>query len=58
MHVRFVLLACGAAFDVFAHKLHETWPPKLRGDELASFQVTRVTSSFMVMAVLEDGVAK
>ena len=56
--VRFVLLAHGAAFDVLVHKLHETRPPKLRGDELASFEITGMTGGLMVMASCEDGVAE
>ena len=55
MCVGLVLLAHGAALNVFAHKLHKTGPPKLRGDELMSFEVTWVTSSFVVVAAGEDG---
>ena len=39
MSVHLVLLACGAAFNVFAHELREAQPPKLRGNELASFEI-------------------
>ena len=49
------MLACGAAFDVLTHKLRETGPPEFRGDELASFKVSQVASSFMVMAAGKDG---
>ena len=42
--VGLVLLVCGIAFDVFLHKLHETQLPEFRGDELMSFEVSRVTS--------------
>ena len=55
MSVRFVLLARDTAFNVFAHKLCETWPPKLRGNKLASFEITGVASSLMVVAAGEDG---
>ena len=48
-------MARGATFDIFAHKLCETGPPKFRGDELASFEITWVTSGLMVVAVGEDG---
>ena len=55
VRVRFVLLARGAAFDVFSHKVCETQPPELRGNKLASFQVTGVTGSLVVVAAGEDG---
>ena len=53
--VGFVLLAHGAAFDVFAHKLCKLQPPEFRGDELAGFEVTRVTGGLVVVATGEDG---
>ena len=53
--VGFILLACSTALDVLAHKLCETRPPELRGDELAGLEVTRVTGGFMVVAAAEDG---
>ena len=53
--VRFVLLACGTAFDVFAHKLRETRPPKFRADELAGLKVARVSGSLVIMAVGKNG---
>ena len=40
--VRLVFLACGIALDIFSHKLHETQPPELGGDKLASFEVTSI----------------
>ena len=58
MHVRLVLLAYGAAFDILSHKLCKTQPPKLHGDELASFEVAGVSSSFVVVAVGKDGATK
>ena len=53
--IRLVLLARGAAFDVFAHELCEAWPPELSSDKLASFQITGMTGCFVVMAAGEDG---
>ena len=53
--VRLVLLAHGAALDVFLHELCEAWPPEFGGDELAGFEITRVTSGLMVMTVGKDG---
>ena len=38
------------------HELHETRPPKFRDNELASFKVTWVTGSLMVVATGKDGV--
>ena len=48
------MLARGAAFDVFAHELHETRPPEFRGDELASLEVAWVSGGFVVMAMDKD----
>ena len=53
--VQLVLLAHGTAFDIFAHKLRETWPPKFGGNELAGLEVTEVSSGLMVVAASEDG---
>ena len=58
VRVHLVLLAHGTAFDVLAHKLRETGPPKLRGDELASLKIVRMTGGLMVMASCEDGTAE
>ena len=55
MCVRLVLLACGTAFNVFTHKLCETQPPEFRDDKLASLEVTRVTSSFMIVTMGKNG---
>ena len=49
------MLACGAAFDVFLHELHETWPPEFGSNELTDFKITGVAGSFMVMAAGKDG---
>ena len=40
------------------HKLGETWPPEFKNDKLASFEVTRVAGSFMVIALDKDGAAE
>ena len=53
-----VLLACGTAFDIFAHKLCKARPPKLHGDELASLEISGVTGGFVIMTAGEDGVTK
>ena len=53
-----VLLAGCATFNVFVDVRGKAGPPELGRNKLASFQVPGVTSSFMVMAALEDGVVK
>ena len=53
--VRLVLLACGTALNVLAYELRKTQPPELSSDELAGFEVARVTSSLVVMTVGKDG---
>ena len=58
MCVRLVLLAHAAVFHILLHKLHEAWPPELRGNKLVSFQVVRVTCSFVVMTADKDRVMK
>ena len=40
------------------HELHETWPPKLRGDELVSLEITGVAGGLVVMAAGKDGAAE
>ena len=55
MSVRLILLAGGIALNIFMHKLCEAWPPKLRGDELASLEITGVAGSLVVMAAGKDG---
>ena len=52
------MLAHGTVFNVLAHKLHKAWPPELRSDELASLEVARVTSGFVVMTLDKDGAVK
>ena len=56
--VGLILLAHGVVFHVFLHKLCETQLPEVGSDKLASFEVTRVTSSLVIMAVGEDGVVE
>ena len=56
VHVRFVLLACGTSFNIFVHELSKAWPPELGSNKLPSFEIYRVTSSFMVMTAGKDGV--
>ena len=53
-----VLLASCASFNVIVDIRGEAGPPEFSHNKLASFQVPGVTSSFMVMAALEDGVVK
>ena len=53
-----ILLAGGTAFNVFIHKLGETWPPKLRSNELVSLEIAGMTGGFMVVAVGKDGVVE
>ena len=56
VHVGFVLLVCGTAFDVLAYKLCKTWPPEFGGNELAGFEITRMTGGLVVIAMSDDGV--
>ena len=56
--IQFILLAHGAAFDVFAHILHEAQPPELSDNKLAGFKITRVTGGLMVMAAGRNGAAE
>ena len=51
-------MACGTAFYVLAHKLCEAQPPELSGNKLVGFEITRVSSSLMVMAADKDGTAE
>ena len=45
MGVDFVLLARGTAVDIAANVRGEAWPPKFRGNQLASFENARMASS-------------
>jgi hypothetical protein len=54
MSVGFVLLTRGTSFDVLAYIGGKAGPPEFGSDKLASFEVARVTSGFVVVAALED----
>ena len=58
MRVNLVLLAKGTALNIAADEGGESGPPEFGGNQLACFQEARVASRFMIMAVLENGVAK
>ena len=44
--------------DITLNVRGEAWPPKLRGNKLASFENPRMTSSGMVMVVSNNRVAQ
>ena len=50
------MLAHGTAFNVLSHELCKTWPSELEDNELASFKITGMASSLMIMAAGEDEV--
>ena len=56
--VDLVLLARGASLDITANVRGEAWPPKFRGNKLASFENTWVTHSRMVMVSSNNRMAK
>ena len=56
--IGFVLLAQGTSTDITADVRGETWLPKLRGNKLASFENTRMTSSGVVMVSSNNRVAQ
>ena len=56
--IRLVLLAGRASFNVLADVGGKAGPPEFSCDGLVSFQVSRVAGRVMIMAMLEDGVAK
>ena len=56
--VGLVLLAGGTALDIFADVGGKAGPSEFRHDELSSFEVAGVTSTFMVVTSLENGVAE
>ena len=56
--VSLVLLAGRTAFNVFANVGGKAGPPEFCRDELAGFQVARVSSTFVVMATLENSVTE
>ena len=47
MGIVLVLLAGGTSADITVNVRGEAWPPKLRGNKLASFENPRMTSSGM-----------
>ena len=49
MHIDFMLLTGCASMDIAANVRGKAQPSKLRGNELASFENTRVTSSGMIV---------
>ena len=54
MSVLFILLAHGAAFNIFLHKLHKAQPSELSNDELTGLEIARVAGSLVVMIVDKD----
>ena len=56
--VGLVLLTGRTAFNIFADVGGKAGPPEFSCDGLVSFQVSRVAGRVMIMAMLEDGVAK
>ena len=56
MDVGFVLLAGCTTFDVFTDIGGKAGPPEFSCDKLLGFEVARVTSTFVVVATLEDSV--
>ena len=58
MGVNFVLLARCAAADIAANVRGEAGPPKLGGDQLASFENARMARCGMIMVACDDGAAQ
>ena len=58
MCVRFVLLTSGAASNKSTNIGGEARPPELGGDQLASFEKTRVTSGGVIVTPAENVAAK
>ena len=58
MGVDLVLLARGTPADITPDVRGKAWPPKLRGNELASFEDTGMASGGMVVVSSHDGVAQ
>ena len=58
MGIGFVLLARGTSVDITTNIRGEAWPPKFRGNQLASFENARVASSGMIMVSSDDRVAQ
>ena len=51
-------MAHGTTLNIFLYKLHKTQPPEFSSNELAGFEITGVSSSFVVMAADKDGTAE
>ena len=49
MGVDLVLLAGGTSLDITVNIGGEAWPPKLRGNKVASFENARMAGSGMIM---------
>ena len=58
MGIGFVLLARGTSVDITVDVRGEAWPPKFRGNELASFEDAWMASSGVIMVLSDDRVAK
>ena len=58
MCVCLVLLASCAAFNIFTDIGGEAGPPEFSHNKLTGFQVAGMPSGFVIMATLEDEVAK
>ena len=58
MCIGFVLLAQGTSADITTNVRGEAWPPKLRGNKLASLEDSRMTSSGMVMVMSNNRVVQ
>ena len=58
MRICFVLLAGGAAFNVFVDIGGEAGPPEFCRNELASFKVAGMTGALVVVTSLENGAAE
>ena len=56
--VNFVLLARGTSSDITANIRGKAWPPKFRGDKLASLENSQVTCSRIVMVPSDNRTTK
>ena len=58
MGIGFVLLAQCTSADITTNVRGEAWPPKLRGNKLASLEDSRMTCSGMVMVMSNNRVVQ
>ena len=58
MGIDLILLAGGTPVNITVDIRGEAWPPKFRGNKLASFENARVTHSGMIMVTGNDRVVK